>query len=163
MVTRDDIRDAIQAAAIADHFDLAAEIAERYGWKGICLCCATAAPTVTYTHKGFDWPVCGPCQVALAPSRFVFRPGGNPSGNVFTDWPKLVASAQRHGGSKTVSFDDSIEPAVIPPGTWDMSGCVMRGSRPYQPVRSQGASLVDPKEIHDFAFEGIMLCAALRR
>jgi hypothetical protein len=36
----EDVRDAIQAAARADNFKLAYELAERYGWNNICMNCA---------------------------------------------------------------------------------------------------------------------------
>ena len=64
---REDIRDAIQAAARADDFKLAYEIAERYGWNNICLNCATAFKTTEFVDRYGHWPVCAPCKEVLAP------------------------------------------------------------------------------------------------
>lgn len=71
-VTHDSIRDAIQAAARADDFQLAQDIAERYGWN-VCLYCAEAprpAPE-PWTHRGrtidMAWPFCEACKEILDP------------------------------------------------------------------------------------------------
>lgn len=60
-VTHDAIRDAIQAAALADEWSTAQEIADRYGWASICLRCAIKS--ATDAHDG--WRVCGTCQAQL--------------------------------------------------------------------------------------------------
>jgi hypothetical protein len=69
-LTHDDIRDAIQAAALADDFKLAYEIAERYGWNNVCLSCAAVFPTVADLERYGHWPVCAPCKVRLEPLNF---------------------------------------------------------------------------------------------
>lgn len=69
-VTHDAIRDAIQAAALADDWKLAYEIACRYGWKSVCIRCAEAPSTETFnSHRGQlgGWPVCAPCKEILDP------------------------------------------------------------------------------------------------
>ena len=69
-VTHDAIRDAIQAAARADDFKLAYEIAKRYGWNNVCLYCAEATPTEQFnSHRGQlgGWPVCESCKAILDP------------------------------------------------------------------------------------------------
>jgi len=69
-VLHDDIRDAIQAAALADDWRLAYEIANRYGWK-VCVRCAEAPPTETFSSFSGQlggWPVCKPCKDILNPS-----------------------------------------------------------------------------------------------
>lgn len=68
-VTHDAIRDAIQAAARADDFKLAYEIAKRYGWN-VCVYCAEVAPTETFnSHRQQlgGWPVCKSCKEILDP------------------------------------------------------------------------------------------------
>lgn len=61
---------------------------------------------------------------------FVYRPGGVPGGNVFTSWPALVAEVGLVAGPKIVEIDDSIiapAPAIIPAGTYNMNGSILRG------------------------------------
>lgn len=53
---------------------------------------------------------------------FVFRPGGIPVQNVFTDWPLLISSMSGVEGREILEFDDSIvTPCQIPAGQWPMS------------------------------------------
>jgi hypothetical protein len=65
-LTHDDIRDAIQAAALASDFKLAYEIVVRYGWRNICLNCASV-PAEELCQEIGGWPVCTPCKEKLAP------------------------------------------------------------------------------------------------
>lgn len=75
-VTGDAIRDAIQAAALANDYHLANEIAERYGWDNICRKCAielVAGRIAVFQNRVHDeeiWeevPVCKACEEALQP------------------------------------------------------------------------------------------------
>jgi hypothetical protein len=69
---------------------------------------------------------------------FVFRPGGVPQDNVFTNWQQLVDAMKTVEGRKILEFDDSIvspSPCVIPPvppGTpsWDMKDVSWAGFGP---------------------------------
>lgn len=61
-VLQDDIVAAIQAAAIADEFGTAQEIADRHGLTGLCLCCAIKSATSEhYNAAGGPWRVCITC------------------------------------------------------------------------------------------------------
>lgn len=57
----------------------------------------------------------------ISGNNFVFRPGGVDGGNVFTTWAPLVAAMALVQGYKTLQFDNSIAPCVIPAGVWDMT------------------------------------------
>lgn len=56
----------------------------------------------------------------------VFRPGDpNPAENVYTDWPTLYADVSGLPGARIILIDNSLispAPAVIPAGTYDLSG-----------------------------------------
>lgn len=68
-VTRNDIVAAIQAAALAGEFNTAQEIADRHGWKGICLCCAIKNATEAhYDRDAIIRGVCVTCFHDLNPS-----------------------------------------------------------------------------------------------
>jgi hypothetical protein len=67
-LTHDSIRDAIQAAARADDWKLAYEIAERYGWNNVCLHCAETAPTAQFWAQHGHWPICKTCKEILEPA-----------------------------------------------------------------------------------------------
>src|SRR5688572_10949123 len=54
----------------------------------------------------------------ISGNNFVFRPGGVDGGNVFTTWAPLVAAMALVQGYKTLQFDNSIAPCVIPAGVW---------------------------------------------
>ncbi len=61
-VVKDDIIAAIQAAAIANEFGVAQEIADRHGWTGLCLCCAIkSATTAHYDRDNIIRRVCITC------------------------------------------------------------------------------------------------------
>lgn len=68
-VTHDAIRDAIQAASLADEWRIAEDIANRYGWSQICLRCAIKSATETFYDR---WRVCGTCHEALRVRDFNF-------------------------------------------------------------------------------------------
>jgi len=55
---------------------------------------------------------------------FVYRPGDPaPIENVYATWPTLYAAMQQVQGPKLLQIDDSlVSPAVVPAGTYDMSG-----------------------------------------
>jgi hypothetical protein len=63
---------------------------------------------------------------------FVFRPGGNPGGNVFTDWQSLMNAMSRVEGRKMLEFDDSLAPCKIPAGNgpWPMKDVMWAGFGP---------------------------------
>jgi hypothetical protein len=73
---------------------------------------------------------------------FIFRPGGVTAGNVYADWPSLYAAfSASGGGSRSIQIDDSIvSPAVVPAGTYDLSGAVFSGV-PNNNTNSGGALL----------------------
>jgi len=59
---------------------------------------------------------------------FIFRPGGVTSGNIYGDWPSLVAAMGAFTGHRYILFDDSsTSPCVIPVGTYDMQDVVWLG------------------------------------
>jgi len=75
-LSREDIRDAIQAAALADDWRLADEIATRYGWDDICRKCAIEPATTGITVERIqvqdstvvsEAAVCGACEEQLRP------------------------------------------------------------------------------------------------
>lgn len=62
----DDIVAAIQAAAIANEFGVAEEIADRHGLTGLCLCCAIkSATTAHYDRDNIIRRVCITCYHQL--------------------------------------------------------------------------------------------------
>ena len=64
----------------------------------------------------------GPRGDAGAVHNLVFRPGElNPGENVFANWGTLAAALSTAGGYKTIQFDNSLAPCVIPAGVWDMT------------------------------------------
>ena len=71
---------------------------------------------------------------------FVFRPGGTPVGNVFTDWQVLINTMACVDGRKILEFDDSFLPkqpppfCAIPAGVWPMKDVVWAGFGPRQGV-----------------------------
>jgi len=67
-LTHEDVRDAIQAAALANDFQLAHDIAERHGWRNCCLSCASPAlSTANYVNAQGSWRVCTACDDKLRP------------------------------------------------------------------------------------------------
>ncbi|HXN97530.1 MAG TPA: hypothetical protein VN881_00565 [Candidatus Acidoferrales bacterium] len=67
---------------------------------------------------------------------FVFRPGGTPVGNVFTDWQVLINTMACVDGRKILEFDDSFLPPQPPPfcpipaGVWPMKDVMWTGFGP---------------------------------
>jgi hypothetical protein len=66
---------------------------------------------------------------------FVFRPGGSPGNNVFTNWPSLISAKSGVEGRKILEFDDSLSPLTprrceIPAGTWPMADVMWAGFGP---------------------------------
>src|SRR5262245_60673504 len=62
---------------------------------------------------------------------FVFRPGGVPGGNVFTDFFALKNALAAAEGLKILEFDDSIvSPILLPAGTFPMHLVSWTGSAP---------------------------------
>ena len=92
--------------------------------------------------------------MALPLVTFVFRPGGTPHDNVFSDWSLLMAALSAVEGRKILEFDDSvITPCVVPPGIWNMRDVVWAGygPRPGKPrtivVIKEGAVLPELRMI----------------
>jgi len=59
---------------------------------------------------------------------FVFRPGGVPAGNVYTDWPTMMADVVVQQGPKWIEIDSSIAPALVPAGVWNIADCTFSTS-----------------------------------
>ena len=59
---------------------------------------------------------------------FLFQPGGTAGANVFTTWVALYAAVNALDGIRTVQVDDSIAPATVPAGAYDLSGWVLAGT-----------------------------------
>jgi hypothetical protein len=60
---------------------------------------------------------------------FVFRPGGVTAKDVYADWLSLYAAFSASAGTRSIQIDDSIvSPAVIPAGTYDLSGAIISGT-----------------------------------
>lgn len=52
----------------------------------------------------------------------VYQPGGTTAGNVYASWTALMAVRATIHGPAVIAIDNSIEnPAVIDPGTWDLT------------------------------------------
>jgi hypothetical protein len=70
-----------------------------------------------------------------AAATFVFRPGGAAAGNVYATWSALYAaldaaapvSAQGHRSPTTIQVDDSIAPAVLPAGNYNVDAVTFVG------------------------------------
>lgn len=66
-VAHDDVVAAIQAAAIAEEWSTAQEIADRHSMTSVCLSCAIKnATTAHYDRYGVPWRVCVTCYRQLA-------------------------------------------------------------------------------------------------
>lgn len=63
-VTRDAIREAVEAAVLAAEWQIATDIVDRYDLHGVCVACVSA-PATTYisdTKSASRWRVCEPCE-----------------------------------------------------------------------------------------------------
>jgi hypothetical protein len=58
-----------------------------------------------------------------AANSFVFRPGGVQGGNVFTTWASMMAAVSVTPGIREIYLDDTIAPAHVTAGTWDVEAC----------------------------------------
>ena len=67
---------------------------------------------------------------------FVYRPGGKPGPNVYVNFPALAAALSSTDGLRLLEFDDSIEPIVLPTGTFDMALVVWTGLAPRDQFRA---------------------------
>lgn len=74
-------------------------------------------------------------------STFVFRPGGQAGGNVYTDWGSMIAAAVATPGPKSLQIDGSLAPAVVPAGTWNLDNCTLLASVPVGQIGTQAGSL----------------------
>lgn len=148
-----DVQAAIQAAALAGNYAVGAEIATYHKLTGICLHCVTTVATTAFA----TWPVCTDCKTRLDPV-LTYRPGGPADVNVFNDWSQLMKAVRDSQGDtriQTIVFDDEHHACLqVPPGTWDMFGVEIRGTRPTQQVHitfSGGAQLQAVRAVRDLS------------
>jgi hypothetical protein len=72
---------------------------------------------------------------AAVATTFVFRPGGVAHDNVYTTWPSLYAalnaaapvSPQGHRSPTWIQIDDSVSPAIMPAGTYNVDAVTFSG------------------------------------
>ena len=64
--------------------------------------------------------VMGPAAGVTIGTTFVFQPGGSVSANVYTSWSDLMVAFAQTKGPVIIEIDDSISPAQLPLGTWDL-------------------------------------------
>ena len=85
--------------------------------------------TDSYQQENIN--LAGDSSVVSATSSFVYQPGAPTTApdNVFSDWNELMVVLNATEGDRAVVIDDSIvSPAVIPAGTYDMSGVTLEGN-----------------------------------
>jgi hypothetical protein len=86
---------------------------------------------------------------------FVFRPGGIPVQNVFTDWPLLISSMSGVEGREILEFDDSIvTPCQIPAGQWPMRDVMWAGFGPRPSVPRTTVVILSGAEFTNFRMIG---------
>ena len=88
---------------------------------------------------------------------FVFRPGGIPGGNVFTDWQLLISAMSGVEGRKTLEFDDSLVlplPCKVPSGTWPMKDVMWAGFGPRPGVPRTTVAILSGAEFTDLRMIG---------
>lgn len=74
-----------------------------------------------------DWTAVGTGAAGIQ-TTFVYRPGGVPAANVYTDWALLMADLVAVEGPKIVELDDRFGAITIPAGgPYDMRDTVIRG------------------------------------
>jgi hypothetical protein len=61
-----------------------------------------------------------PSNAAISRPSLVWRPGVPSVGNVFATWSEIVGVVASLQGAVWVAVDDSIAPAIIPAGNWDL-------------------------------------------
>jgi hypothetical protein len=54
---------------------------------------------------------------------FLFTPGMTGVGNAYTTLSDLMAAVAAHSGPKTIIIDDSLAPAHVTAGEWNLDGC----------------------------------------
>lgn len=87
----------------------------------------------------------GPGTV-IGASGIIWRPGGVAGGNVFTTWASAFAAAMLVNDVTTIYVDNSIAPAIVPPGTYDGQGMLLLaqfGVNATQMTIADGATLHD--------------------
>jgi hypothetical protein len=89
---------------------------------------------------------------------FVFRPGGIPGANVFTDWPSLISAMSGVEGRKILEFDDSLvapaAPCKIPPGNWPMKDVMWAGFGPRPGVPRTAVAILSGAVFTDLRMIG---------
>jgi hypothetical protein len=86
---------------------------------------------------------------------FVFRPGGMPGDNVFTDWLSLMNAMSVVDGRKILEFDDSVtSPCKIPPGQWTMKDVMWAGFGPRPGVPRTTVAILRGAEFTDLRMIG---------
>jgi len=64
-----------------------------------------------------------------APEKFVFRPGGVATDNVYTNWATMMAAVGAAAGRKEIVIDPSLGPPTVPVGVWDLTDTVLTDGR----------------------------------
>jgi len=86
---------------------------------------------------------------------FVFRPGGIPGANVFTDWPSLISAMSGVEGRKMLEFDDSLAtPCKIPAGNWPMKDVMWAGFGPRPGVPRTAVAILSGAVFTDLRMIG---------
>jgi hypothetical protein len=86
---------------------------------------------------------------------FVFRPGGIPGDNVFTDWPLLMSAMSGVEGRKILEFDDSVtSPCKITLGQWPMKDVMWAGFGPRPGVPRTTVAILSGAEFTDLRMIG---------
>lgn len=63
----------------------------------------------------------------LLRSSFHFQPGGTAAGNIYVTWAALYADLIKTQGHRDVTFEATYATVTMPAGTYDLSGCYLRG------------------------------------
>jgi len=88
---------------------------------------AASVPDPWITGFRYIGLTAGAGVTAASSNVFVFRPGGVADDPVFTDWNLLWARRSLLDGPAVIQIDDSILPATIPTGVYDLSNTLVRG------------------------------------
>ncbi len=119
---------------------LAATVVEALNGTPIAALTPSAGEVLTW--DGAAWDAAAPTGGA-----FVFRPGGVAAGSVFITWATLHAAVTAADGDKIVFIDDSIDPAEVSAGAWNVNGWTFKGlisSSPPTLTVPEGATFTTP-------------------
>lgn len=101
---------------------LAASVVERLRGIPIQSATPTDGDVLTFNNTENRWEP----KAAAGGGSFVFRPGGTQAGKVYDNWEDLYAAVTL-ADEKVVIIDDSIDPAEIPAGVYDINGWTLKG------------------------------------